>query len=148
VRVGESQGSRDARVEALEAGERVRGTVVPPDASLALRGGVNPGLAGGTATPDVGMVPLFGLFCGVEDVLSKPVRTVARLLSTLAAAAVFLFASARSRSSMVSCPDAFVVSALADVSFRQPAITAKATINVSDGLKNTFMMVACGWSNW
>lgn len=62
------------------------GTVVGAGASLALAGTV-------------------GLGPEVSAVLSPGVgrTTVLRLLSTAAAAAVFLFASARSRSSMVSC---------------------------------------------
>ena len=113
------------RVAALLAGERSSGTVVGAGASLALVGalmrdpavrswlprgsGCEPTLLVGRlseASPTSGIPPL--------------VRTVLRLLSSEEAAAVFRFASARSRSSIVSW-GALLATSFVLVSFRQPA---------------------------
>ena len=65
------------------------------------------------------------------------VLTVFRLLSTTDAAAVFLFASARSRSSMVSC------AALATSGFflesRHPIATMSARQRAADNTESVFM---------
>src|SRR5947209_4893079 len=112
---GESQGSPEERFAEedrevdSDVGERSRGTVVGADASLAFVGTGNRGPEVRISLPR-GSGRVFALSVGrLLDVWStsgdKPsllVRTVLRLLSSAEAAAVFLFASARSRNSIVS----------------------------------------------
>src|SRR3954470_5756895 len=119
---GESHGSRVERVVDVEgpgaaegepgspAGDLLSGTVVGAGASLAVAGTVSldpevriwlPAGAGRGTILSVGRLVDLSSIKGVKP--SLLVRTVLRLLSRVAAAAVFLFASARSRRSIVSC---------------------------------------------
>ena len=147
MRLGESQGSFGARVERLDAGERETGMVVG-DASLALVGGVSLGVVVGVegAVGRGRTLPSAGRFCGVaEEALSGPVRTVFRLLSAAEAAAVFLFASARSFISIVSCAAAAVVSALVLVSLLQPVTATRAGNKIIRELENAFIRLIRDW---
>jgi hypothetical protein len=71
---------------------------------------------------------------------SPPVLTVFKLLSTAFAAAVFLFASARSRSSMVSC--VVVAASTVFLSFPQARLPAKRKAGTAiENLESVFIVL-------
>ena len=121
--MGESQGSPE---DEPEAGERSSGTVVGAGASFAVVGAVILGPELKTSLP-VGS--------GRVAILLV-VLTVVRLLSMAPAFAVFLFASARSRSNIVSCA---TVATLALVSLRQATVPARKGRQKATNRKSTLI---------